>query len=164
MGWREKDQYVLIPIKKQQKITAHSQFYEEDNMLCHGYLCEIKKMALSQTYRKSSCSWTKLFILKRHYSTHMHYFLCCLLQRLLCAQWTYNNLSSEYNRWLNWDMRRNLLWCFCRKICSNSWKMKQPCLRDIGRVLVILCLQTSGFNTAVHDCSHWSPFYCIMTQ
>lgn len=48
-------------------------------------------------------------------------------------------------------MRRNLLWCFCRKICSNSWKIKLPCLRDIGRVLVILCLQTSVFNTAVHD-------------
>lgn len=48
-------------------------------------------------------------------------------------------------------MRRNILWCVCRKICSNSWKMKLPCLRDIGRVLPILCLQTSVFNTAVHD-------------
>lgn len=47
-------------------------------------------------------------------------------------------------------MKRNLLWCFCRRICSNSWKMKLPCLRDIGRVLVILCLQTSASNTAVH--------------
>lgn len=81
----------------------------------------------------------------------MQHFLCCLLQCLLCVQWSYNNLSSEYNRWLSWDMRRNLLWCFCRKICSNSWKMKLPCLRDIGRVLVILWLQTSRFNTAVKD-------------
>lgn len=48
-------------------------------------------------------------------------------------------------------MRINLPWCFCRKICSNSWKVKLPCLGDIGRVLVILFLQNSVFNTAVHD-------------
>lgn len=74
----------------------------------------------------------------------------CLLQHLLCVQWTYDNLSSDYNRWLSWEMRRNILWCFCRRICSNSWKMKLPCLRDTGRVLVILSLQTSVFHTVVH--------------
>lgn len=80
MRWWEKDQYVLRPIKRQHKIITCSQFCKEDDMLCHGYLCEIKKMTLSQTYKKTSCSWTKLFILKKYYSTHMHHFLyvvCC---------------------------------------------------------------------------------------
>lgn len=73
MRWWEKDQYVLIPIKKQQKTTAHSQFYEEHDTLWHEYLCEIKKMPLSQTFLNK-------IILKKHYSINMHHFLyvtCC---------------------------------------------------------------------------------------
>lgn len=104
---------------------------------------------------------------RKNYSTHthhfqLHHFLCVVCCSNHClyfnysykSQWIYNSMSSEYNGQVSLqstlEMKRNLLWCFCRKTCSNSWKMKLLCLRDIDRIFVILYLWTSVFNTSIH--------------
>lgn len=62
--------------------------------------------------------------------------------------WALNTMDRLVYKAL-WKWKTTLLWCFYRKTCSNSWKMKAPCLTDIDRIFVILYLWTSVFNTAI---------------
>lgn len=157
--WWEKDQYVLISIKEQQKIITNSQFYEEGDTLCHGYLCEIKKMIFSQTYRKSSCSWTKLFILKKHYSTHMHHFLyvACCSTYCVCNRpiitWALNTTDGLVEKWEA---------ASCDAFVGKSVVTAEKWNCHVWEILVeYLLFYVSKF---LFSTLQSMTFYCIMTE